>query len=91
MFGIVIEFCDLMLFSDKGLVYYCWFIFWGKWLEMFCFFKMVFVVKWCRCDYLDMEGICEILIVLMKIIYIFYFDRNIMIILFFNRYFNGRL
>lgn len=89
MFGIATEPCDLMPSSDKGPAYYRRLTPWGKWLEMPCPPKTVFVAKWCRCDYPEMEGTCEILIVSMKIIHTFYFEWNTMTILFFNRHLNG--
>lgn len=49
--------CDLMPSSDKGPAYYRRLTPWGKWLEMPCPPKTVFVAKWCRCDYPEMEDI----------------------------------
>lgn len=50
--------CDLQPSIDKGPSYYRRLTPWGKWLEMPCPPKTVFVAKWCRCDYPEMEGTC---------------------------------
>lgn len=87
MFGIITEPCDLQPSSDKGPAYYRRLTPWGKWLDMPCPPKTVFVAKWCRCDYPEMEGTNDI--VSLKFIPAFYYNRNIMTILFFNRHLNG--
>ncbi|XP_056010469.1 uncharacterized protein LOC125679981 isoform X2 [Ostrea edulis] len=47
--------CDLEPSMEKGLTYYRRRTPWGKWLDMPCPPKTVFIAHWCRCDYPEME------------------------------------